>query len=196
MCLTTLYDSPTCGHTWTSLTTPCTPYSDLLSCASRSPARYLIAPPHTCPTCNGGFADGETLQMVQGPWGCNQVVRNYYGGEWAVGGGWMGDARVSGPYAGGYGGGYGYGGSGITYGGPAITYGSPDITCGGPAVGMNRLTYGDGYVNGVDECCSECCDAGSGFYADYAYGGGKRYRKQDYRYRYRRETRDGACCVM
>lgn len=101
----------------------------------------------------------------------------------------MGDARVSGPYAG-YGGGYGYGGPAITYGGPAITYGSQVPV-------LNRqLGYGDAYVDGVDECCSECCDAGSGFYGEYAFGGGKRYRKQDYRYRYRRETRDGACCVM
>ena len=53
---------------------PCGFLSDLLSCTHRHIYQTLKAPPHTCPVCNGGFADCETIEMVQGPLGCNQVV--------------------------------------------------------------------------------------------------------------------------
>ncbi|KNG52685.1 60s ribosomal protein l29 [Stemphylium lycopersici] len=93
MCGCTLYDSPTCGHSWISMSQPCGFLSDLLSCPYRETYQTLIAPPHTCPVCNGGFADQETIEMVQGPWGCNQMIRNHVGGNYAVPGQW-GNARL------------------------------------------------------------------------------------------------------
>ncbi|KAF2851107.1 hypothetical protein T440DRAFT_68507 [Plenodomus tracheiphilus IPT5] len=88
MCGCTLYDSPTCGHSWISMSQPCGFLADLLSCPNRQTYQTLIAPPYTCPTCNGGFADRETIEMVQGPWGCNQMLRNHVGGNYAVPGQW------------------------------------------------------------------------------------------------------------
>ncbi|OAK95172.1 hypothetical protein IQ06DRAFT_64817 [Phaeosphaeriaceae sp. SRC1lsM3a] len=88
MCGCTLYDSPTCGHSWLSMSQPCGFLSDLLSCPYRQTYQTLIAPPYTCPTCNRGFADCETLEMVQGPWGCNQLIRNHVGGSYAIPGQW------------------------------------------------------------------------------------------------------------
>jgi hypothetical protein len=106
MCGCTLYDSPTCGHSWISMSQPCGYLSDLLSCPYRQTFQTLIAPPYTCPQCNGAFADPETIEMVQGPWGCNQMIRNHVGGNYAVpgqwgsaslirGGGWGGPAITS-----------------------------------------------------------------------------------------------------
>jgi hypothetical protein len=69
MCGCTLYDSPTCGHSWISMSQPCGFLSDLLNCPYRQTYQTLIAPPYSCPMCNGGFADRETIEMVQGPWG-------------------------------------------------------------------------------------------------------------------------------
>jgi hypothetical protein len=107
MCGCTLYDSPTCGHSWISMSQPCGFLSDLLNCPYRQTYQTLIAPPYTCPTCNRGFADRETIEMVQGPWGCNQLIRNNVGGSYAVpgqwghipsmAGGWSGPALTSGP---------------------------------------------------------------------------------------------------
>jgi hypothetical protein len=88
MCGCTLYDSPTCGHSWISMSKPCSYLADLLSCPYRQTYQTLIAPPYTCPQCNGGFADAETIEMIQGPWGCNQMIRNYVGGNYAVPGQW------------------------------------------------------------------------------------------------------------
>ncbi|KAF2033249.1 hypothetical protein EK21DRAFT_98266 [Setomelanomma holmii] len=93
MCGCTLYDSPTCGHSWMSMSQPCGFLSDLLSCPNRHTYQILIAPPHSCPMCNGGFADRETIEMVQGPWGCNQLVRSHVGGSFAIPGEW-GNARI------------------------------------------------------------------------------------------------------
>jgi hypothetical protein len=87
MCICTHYDGQ-CGHTWISNSQPCGPFRDLLNCPNHQIAQYLIAPPGTCPTCCGGFADPETIQMVQGPWGCNQMLRNQCGGELAIPGAW------------------------------------------------------------------------------------------------------------
>ncbi|KAF1839628.1 hypothetical protein BDW02DRAFT_486031 [Decorospora gaudefroyi] len=107
MCGCTLYDSPTCGHSWISMSQPCGYLSDLLSCPNRHTYQTLVAPPYTCPICNGGFADRETIEMVQGPWGCNQMIRNQLGGNYAVPGqwgnatgGWGGPAITSGPMSG------------------------------------------------------------------------------------------------
>jgi hypothetical protein len=67
---------------------PCGYLADLLSCPYRQTYQTLIAPPYTCSQCNGGFADRETIEMVQGPWGCNQMIRNHVGGNYAVPGQW------------------------------------------------------------------------------------------------------------
>jgi predicted acylesterase/phospholipase RssA len=88
MCGCTLYDSPTCGHSWISMSQPCGFLSDLLSCPKRQTYQTLVAPPFTCPQCNGGFADRETIEMVQGPWGCNQLIRSHIGGSYAIPGSW------------------------------------------------------------------------------------------------------------
>lgn len=88
MCGCTLYDSPTCGHSWLSMSQPCGFLSDLLSCPNRQTYQTLIAPPLACPRCNGGFADRETIEMVQGPWGCNQLIRSHLGGSHAIPGSW------------------------------------------------------------------------------------------------------------
>jgi hypothetical protein len=110
MCGCTLYDSPTCGHSWISMSQPCGFLSDLLSCPYRQTYQTLIAPPYTCPMCNGGFADRETIEMVQGPWGTNQMLRNHVGGGYAIpgqwgsapfmSGGWRGPAITSGTTSG------------------------------------------------------------------------------------------------
>jgi hypothetical protein len=88
MCGCTLYDSPTCGHSWISMSQPCGFLSDLLNCPYRQTYQTLIAPSYTCPMCNGGFADRETIEMVQGPWGCNQLIRSHFGGSHAIPGQW------------------------------------------------------------------------------------------------------------
>ncbi|EAT80355.1 hypothetical protein SNOG_11943 [Parastagonospora nodorum SN15] len=88
MCGCTLYDSPTCGHSWISMSQPCGFLSDLLNCPYRQTYQTLIAPPYSCPTCHRGFADRETIEMVQGPWGCNQLIRSHVGGNHAIPGQW------------------------------------------------------------------------------------------------------------
>jgi hypothetical protein len=88
MCGCTLYDSPTCGHSWISMSQPCGFLSDLLNCPYRQTYQTLIAPPYTCPTCHRGFADRESIEMVQGPWGCNQLIRSHVGGNYAIPGQW------------------------------------------------------------------------------------------------------------
>ncbi|KAH7401474.1 hypothetical protein BKA66DRAFT_405619 [Pyrenochaeta sp. MPI-SDFR-AT-0127] len=88
MCGCTLYDSPTCGHSWISMSQPCGFLSDLLNCPYRQTYQTLVAPPYTCPMCNGSFADRETIEMVQGPWGCNQMIRNHIGGSHSIPGQW------------------------------------------------------------------------------------------------------------
>jgi hypothetical protein len=95
MCGCTLYDSPTCGHTWMSMSQPCGFLSDLLSCPQRETYQTLVAPPMSCPMCNGGFADRETIEMVQGPWGCNQMLRSQVGGSYAIPGAWGNAPLVS-----------------------------------------------------------------------------------------------------
>lgn len=91
-----MYDSPTCGHSWISMSQPCGFLQDLLNCPVRQVYQTLIAPPYTCPTCNLGFADAETIQMIQGPWGCNQMIRNHIGGSHSIPGSW-GNVRFTGP---------------------------------------------------------------------------------------------------
>jgi hypothetical protein len=100
MCGCTLYDSPTCGHSWISMSQPCGFLSDLLSCPYRQTYQTLIAPPYSCPTCYAGFADRETIEMVQGPWGCNQMIRSYVGGSHAIPGQWGHAPIMSGGWGG------------------------------------------------------------------------------------------------
>lgn len=99
MCGCTLYDSPTCGHSWISMSQPCGYLSDLINCPYRQTYQTLIAPPYTCPTCNGGFADRETIEMIQGPWGCNQLIRSHLGGSHSISGQWGNTALMSVPLA-------------------------------------------------------------------------------------------------
>ncbi|KAH6637441.1 hypothetical protein C7974DRAFT_141257 [Boeremia exigua] len=103
MCGCTLYDSPTCGHSWLSMSQPCGFLSDLISCPNRQTYQTLIAPAFTCPQCNGGFADRETIEMVQGPWGCNQLIRGHLGGSHAIPGSWGNVPRARNSWDGGLG---------------------------------------------------------------------------------------------
>lgn len=172
---------------------------DLLSCPYRQTVNYLIAPPYTCPTCNGGFADGETLQMIQGPWGCNQLLRNHYGGDLSIGNTWAGsipvpefytgspicgggfyggDTRVAGPYT----------GAALSYRRPVATLGhfrDQGVICNEPNVGAR---YDDYYYG--------CRDNSRGHYGGMGYGTRKGQRKHNYQYKYRRSTRDGQGCVV
>lgn len=202
MCYCTQYDSPTCGHSWTSMTESCGYSRDLLSCPYRQTMNYLIAPVYTCPQCNCGFADGETLEMIQGPWGCNQLVRNYYGGDFAVGNTWAGSLRVPQLRGGGplYSGGFHGGDTRLTgpYNGPAITCGPPAIACGPPmSITNQRMICNDPYYDDCyDDCCYDCCNGSRRGYGD-RYRDRKRQRRYDYQYKYRRSTRDGqGCSVM
>jgi hypothetical protein len=100
MCGCTLYDSPTCGHSWISMSQPCGYLQDLLNCPYRQTYQTLIAPPYSCPTCHCGFADRETIEMVQGPWGCNQLIRSHAGGNYAIPGQWGHAPIMSGGWGG------------------------------------------------------------------------------------------------
>jgi hypothetical protein len=100
MCGCTLYDSPTCGHSWISMSQPCGFLSDLLNCPYRHTYQTLVAPPYTCPTCHRGFADQETIEMVQGPWGCNQLIRGHVGGSYTIPGQWGHIPAIAGGCAG------------------------------------------------------------------------------------------------
>lgn len=186
------------------MTESCGYGQDLLNCPYRQNVNYLVAPPHTCPTCNGGFADGETLQMIQGPWGCNQLIRNQYGGDLAVGNAWAGSFQVPQLWSSSMRGGGLYGGDtrfGGPYSGGALTYG-PSITARtSPAMLPNqRMLCNDAYAGACyDDCCYGGYDDGrrSRHYGDYGYGDRKRQGRYDYQYKYRRSSRDWqGCSVM
>ncbi|KAL5408642.1 hypothetical protein PMIN06_000396 [Paraphaeosphaeria minitans] len=197
MCLCTQYDSSTCGHSWTSMTESCGYGQDLLNCPYRQTVNYLVAPPYTCPTCDSGFADGETLQMIQGPWGCNQLVRNHYGGDFAVGNTWAGSPQVpqlwSSPLRGG---GFYGGDTRLTgpYSSGALTYGPAITSCTSPGMMTNqRMICNEPYAGACyDDGCYGGYDGRRG-----RYGDGKRQRRFDYQYEYRKSSRDGqGCSVM
>jgi len=124
MCGCTLYDSPTCGHSWISMSRPCGFLADLLNCPNRQTYQTLIAPPYTCPICNNGFADQETIEMVQGPWGCNQMIRNHVGGHYAIPGQWGNAHLMAG-----------------RWGGPALTSSATSDVM----ISVNRLNQGFTY---------------------------------------------------
>jgi len=200
MCICTHYDGQ-CGHTWISNSQPCGPFRDFLNCPNHQIAQYLIAPPGTCPTCCGGFADPETTKMVQGPWGCNQMVRSEWGGDLAIPGAWgnasllqqhwggiptMGvDHRLVGPLAG------PVGMSGIAVGMPtagpvALPARMPmGMPVAGPQMMDQRMIYDDYY------------DAGFG-YSGFDYNGGRqRRRRSSHHYReYRHKQQSGQGCIV
>ncbi|KAK7192949.1 hypothetical protein PSPO01_00743 [Paraphaeosphaeria sporulosa] len=202
MCLCTQYDSSTCGHSWTSMTESCGYSQDLLSCPYRQTVNYIVAPPYTCPTCNGGFADGETLQMIQGPWGCNQLVRNHYGGDFAVGNAWAGSLQVPQLCSSSMRGGGFYGGD-TRFAGPyscgALTYRPAITSCTSSEIMKNqRMICNEPYVGA---CCDDrCYDSHDGrrsrYYDGYGYGDRERQRRYDYQYKYRRSSRDGQGCFV
>jgi len=172
---------------------PCGAYRDLLNCPSRQTVQYLVAPHFTCPQCNGGFGDGETLQMIQGPWGCNQLLRNQFGGNYAVGMEWNGgspiphlwnggamhlndctgaDMRLTGPYS-----------------NPAMMCGAPVMAYGSPIAnqGLIRHDYHD-WNGGAGRCLHN---------GGYKHGGRRRRgHSHDYKYKYRNSTRDGQGCTV
>lgn len=96
MCRCTLYDSPICSHSWISMSQPCSFLSDLLSCPYRQIYQTLIAPPSTCPTCNGGFADSETIEMIQEPLVFNPMIWGLFRRNRAIPEEWTGCEIASG----------------------------------------------------------------------------------------------------
>lgn len=206
MCGCTLYDSPTCGHSWISMSQPCGFLRDLLSCPNRQTYQTLIAPPYACPVCNGGFADGETMEMIQGPWGCNQMLRNHVGGDHAIPGQW-GNAPFLGrgcaPLAMTTGAMIPYGGSR----GPAIAPGAMIPYSGFTSSRDHRLTgpYRDRTVMGhsamaiAGPLLQDRYDAFDDGYVDQCLcgHGSRRRRKQKGRYKYTySEEPAGNCAVM
>ena len=190
------------------MTESCGYGQDLLNCPYRQTVNYLVAPPYTCPTCNGGFADGETLQMIQGPWGCNQLVRNHYGGDLAVGHSWAGSLQIPQLWPGSMRGG-GFAGVDTRFAGPynggALTYGPAITSCAPPGIMTNqRMICNEPYAGGsyvgapYDDCCyGDYNGRRSRYYDGYGYGDRKRQRRYDYQYKYRRSDRDGqGCSVM
>jgi hypothetical protein len=164
MCGCTLYDSPTCGHSWISMSQPCGFLSDLLNCPYRQTYQTLIAPPYTCPTCHHGFGDRETIEMVQGPWGCNQLIRSHVGGPHAIPGQW-GHAPMMGG-----GGGWGVppmmGGAMVPMNGHGYDHRLTGPYPPPPPMMMDRPMICDGYDNFDD-----------GFMYDFGYEGRRRRKK-------------------
>lgn len=202
MCGCTLYDSPTCGHSWLSMSQPCGFLSDLLSCPSRQTYQTLIAPPFACPQCNGGFADRETIEMVQGPWGCNQLIRSHLGGNHAIPGSWGNAALPMNNWGAGLGLGMGMNTSmssisssrarvpvnGYGYDhrltGP---YGSRPAICSGLSSFGNGMIIDDGYLDDYD------------YDFDYGFGyDGRRRRKHksSSRYVYRHSSKPATNCAV
>ncbi|KAF1956737.1 hypothetical protein CC80DRAFT_380892, partial [Byssothecium circinans] len=89
MCFCTQYDSH-CGHSWVSMTDSCAFRRDFLSCPVRTIVQMCIAPPGVCPQCFGGFASPDTIEMIQGPWGCNQMIRSQMSDPQVIPGHWGG----------------------------------------------------------------------------------------------------------
>ncbi len=174
---------------------PCGFLADMLSCSNRHTYQTLIAPPYTCPICNGGFADRETIEMVQGPWGCNQMLRNHVGGSYAVPGQW-GNALPMSNIRGAI--------------GPAITPGALVHAAAPPMYGFqsdHRLTgpyggvgVGPGahIVNHPQMMCNDIGAFGHDCFDErgwsYEHSGGKNRHKSKYKYRY--SDKAGTNCVV
>ncbi|KAH7085417.1 hypothetical protein BKA63DRAFT_400764 [Paraphoma chrysanthemicola] len=186
MCGCTLYDSPTCGHSWLSMSQPCGFLSDLLSCPNRQTYQTLVAPAYSCPMCNGGFADRETIEMVQGPWGCNQMIRSHVGGSFAIPGQWGNVPTRMMP-----------GG----WGGPALTSGAmvpmngarydhrltgpyfplPPMLCDSPMVYDDYDSFDDGFLYDLD-------------FTDRRRS--RRQRKSSHYHKYRYSSKPATNCVV
>lgn len=114
---------------------PCGFLADLLSCPNRQTYQTLVAPPYTCSTCDGGFADRETIEMVSGPWGCNQMLRAHVGGNYAIPGQWGNAPFLA---------------NGVTS--PAMTPGAmvPFHGLGGPAITSAAMVPNTGFAPTYD----------------------------------------------
>lgn len=180
------------------MTQPCGYGQDLLNCPIRETGRCLVARPGACPTCNGAFADGETLQMIQGPWGCEQLVRKYRGGDFAIGNSWAGSLQV--PqfwYSSIRGGGFAGGDTRFAgpYSGGALAYGPALTSCTSSGSMTNpRMISNAPYI---DDCCyGDCTGRQSCYHDGYRYGDRNRQRRYHYQYKYRRSSRDGQGCFV
>jgi hypothetical protein len=164
---------------------PCGFLSDLLNCPYRQTYQTLIAPPYTCPTCHHGFGDRETIEMVQGPWGCNQLIRSHVGGPHAIPGQW-GHAPMMG--GGGCGASPMMGGAMVPMNGHGYDHRLTGPYPPPPPMMMDRPMICDGYDNFDD-----------GFMYDFGYEGRRRRRKNrssryhEYRYSSKPATN---CTVM
>ncbi|KAF2714149.1 hypothetical protein K504DRAFT_462583 [Pleomassaria siparia CBS 279.74] len=152
MCLCTEYSASTCGHSWISLSHPCGPFRNLLSCQVLETFQTLVAPAFTCPQCHAGFQNEETLRMIGNGWaGPTMVVSNdQFGGNGSLGG-WGGNRQVfphSGGGMGGFGGGFGMGLSPLSNvvvnGGHAASPMMPMIQGGGCGMGGGAMVPGMG----------------------------------------------------
>lgn len=184
---------------------PCGFLSDLLSCPYRQTIQTLVAPAYTCPMCNGAFADRETIEMVQGPWGCNQMIRNHVGGNYAIPGqwgnapllpgGWGGAALASGygtnvPLVG------GYGGNDHRLTGPygPRPFGNGSLIANPPVI-SNAATITNGRV--MYEGCSPFEDHYlSDHDYDWAHGGSRRKSKHKSKYKYRYSNNPATNCTV
>ncbi|UPX19455.1 uncharacterized protein EKO05_0009715 [Ascochyta rabiei] len=201
MCGCTLYDSPTCGHSWISMSQPCGFLSDLLSCPNRQTYQTLVAPPYTCPQCNSGFADHETIEMVQGPWGCNQLIRSHVGGSRAIPGSWGNAPLATNHWGGTIGMGMGMGmGTGMTANMPLASsramvpvngYGH-DHRLTGPYSSRPAIYNGHGSFDiGV------VMDDGALEDYNYGYGDGRRRQHMSSsRYKYYHSSKPATNCVV
>jgi hypothetical protein len=204
MCTCTHYDGQ-CGHTWISNSQPCGPLRDFLNCPNHQIAQYLIAPPGTCPACCGGFADPETIQMVQGPWGCNQMLRNQWGGDLAIPGAWGNapllqqhwggnqmipgdwgvDHRLVGPMAGPVG--MSAMAVGMPIAGPVAV--PTGMAMGMPVSGPQRMDQ--------RMICDNYYDDGYGMSGFGYHGGRQRRQRSSHQYReYRHKQQSGPGCIV
>jgi hypothetical protein len=221
MCGITMYDSPTCGHSWRSMSQPCGPLSDLLSCPRREIYQTLIAPPDSCPQCNLAFADCETIEMVQGPWGCNQMIRSQIGGNYAIPGSWGNAPLLMNNFSPGFGVGMGLGmasnmslvpsnramipvnscnyNNGFNYTGynydHRLTgpYGPRPAICNGPAICSRSGYIDDGRIMLLDDGY-DCDDYG---YDCGDYGGRRRrHHTSKTKYMHRHTSKPAADCAV
>ncbi|KAF1843962.1 uncharacterized protein K460DRAFT_378998 [Cucurbitaria berberidis CBS 394.84] len=189
MCGCTLYDSPTCGHSWISMSQPCGFLSDLLNCPYRQTYQTLIAPHYTCPMCNGGFADQETMEMVQGPWGCNQMIRYHVGGKFAIPGQWGNAPLMS----------SGWGGPAMTSGAVVHTNGfTYDHRLTGP-YGPRPMITNPPMIAGGPMICGDYGAFDDDYDDDFGWGFDDRRRrrsKHKSHYKYRYSTKPVTNCTV
>jgi hypothetical protein len=132
--------------------------------------------------CNGGFADRETIEMVQGPWGCNQMLRNQVGGSYAIPGAWGNAPLVSSSF----------GNQAML---PLNSY-AYDHRLTGPQALRPAITSYGAFNNGImvddgffDECGYDC-----GY--DCGYGRRRRRHKSSSKYKYYHSTKPATNCTV